>query len=213
MNMQGIFISFEGIDGVGKTTQVERLRAYVEAQGRECVVTREPGGTVLGVAIRKLLLGGVEGSDVDIAPRAEALLFAADRAQHVAEVIRPALERGAVVITDRYLDSSLAYQAGGRELTASMWATCELLPNRTYLLDLDPVQSHARLQHDEDRMESAGNDFQRRTRQAFLDLAKAESQRFRVIDASQSIDEVWSHIQDDFAQISQTKTFQSEAAQ
>lgn len=219
MNMQGIFISFEGIDGVGKTTQVERLRAYVEAQGRECVVTREPGGTVLGVAIRELLLGGVEDSDADIAPRAEALLFAADRAQHVAEVIRPALERGAVVITDRYLDSSLAYQAGGRELTAgeirdlSMWATCELLPNRTYLLDLDPVQSHARLQHDEDRMESAGNDFQRRTRQAFLDLAKAESQRFRVIDASQSIDEVWAHIQSDFAQISQMKTFQSEAAQ
>ena len=202
--MQGIFISFEGVDGVGKTTQVERLRAYVEAQGRECVVTREPGGTVLGVAIRELLLGGVEGSDADIAPRAEALLFAADRAQH-----------GAVVITDRYLDSSLAYQAGGRELTAgeirdlSMWATCELLPNRTYLLDLDPMQSHARLQHDEDRMESAGDDFQRRTRQAFLDLAKAESQRFRVIDASQSIEEVWSHIQSDFAQIGQSEALQT----
>jgi dTMP kinase len=215
MNMQGIFISFEGVDGVGKTTQVERLRAYVEAQGRECVVTREPGGTVLGVAIRELLLGGVEGSDADIAPRAEALLFAADRAQHVAEVIRPALERGAVVITDRYLDSSLAYQAGGRELTAgeirdlSMWATCELLPNRTYLLDLDPMQSHARLQHDEDRMESAGDDFQHRTRQAFLDLAKAESQRFRVIDASQSIEEVWSHIQSDFAQIGQSEALQT----
>ena len=95
----------------------------------------------------------------------------------------------------------------------SMWATCGLLPNRTYLLDLDPAQSHARLQHDEDRMESAGDDFQRRTRQAFLDLAKAESQRFRVIDASQSIEEVWAHIQNDFAQISQMKTFQSEAAQ
>lgn len=213
--MQGIFISFEGVDGVGKTTQVERLRAYVEAQGRECVVTREPGGTVLGVAVRKLLLGGVGGSDADIAPRAEALLFAADRAQHVAEVIRPALERGAVVITDRYLDSSLAYQAGGRELTAdeirdlSMWATCGLLPNRTYLLDLDPAQSHARLQHDEDRMESAGDDFQNRTRQAFLDLAKAESQRFRMIDASQSIEEVWLHIQSDFAQISQSEALQT----
>ena len=211
--MQGIFISFEGVDGVGKTTQVERLRAYVEAQGRECVVTREPGGTVLGVAVRKLLLGGIEGSDADIAPRAEALLF--DRAQHVVEVIRPALERGAVVITDRYLDSSLAYQAGGRELTAdeirdlSMWATCGLLPNRTYLLDLDPAQSHARLQHDEDRMESAGDDFQNRTRQAFLDLAKAESQRFRVIDASQSIEEVWLHIQSDFAQISQSEALQT----
>ena len=144
MNMQGIFISFEGVDGVGKTTQVERLRAYVEAQGRECVVTREPGGTVLGVAIRELLLGGVEGSDADIAPRAEALLFAADRAQHVAEVIRPALERGAVVITDRYLDSSLAYQAGGRELTAgeirdlSMWrrAVCCRIVRICWILTL-----------------------------------------------------------------------------
>ena len=161
--MQGTFISFEGVDGVGKTTQVERLRAYVESQGRECVVTREPGGTALGVAIRKMLLHGVDTGDendcADIAPRTEALLFAADRAQHVAEVILPALQRGAVVITDRYLDSSLAYQAGGRELTAaeirnlSMWATNGLLPERTYLLDMDPAQSHARLQHAEDRME------------------------------------------------------------
>lgn len=142
--MQGTFISFEGVDGVGKTTQVERLRAYVESQGRECVVTREPGGTALGVAIRKMLLHGVDTGDendcADIAPRTEALLFAADRAQHVAEVILPALQRGAVVITDRYLDSSLAYQAGGRELTAaeirnlSMWATNGLLPERTLSL-------------------------------------------------------------------------------
>ena len=102
--MQGTFISFEGVDGVGKTTQVERLRAYVESQGRECVVTREPGGTALGVAIRKMLLHGVDTGDendcADIAPRTEALLFAADRAQHVAEVILPALQRGAVVITE-----------------------------------------------------------------------------------------------------------------
>ena len=127
--MSGLFVSFEGVDGVGKTTQVERLHAYLEAQGRTVVVTREPGGTALGKAIRQLLLHGVDGGAVDIAPRAEALLFAADRAQHVAETIRPALERGEVVITDRYLDSSLAYQAGGRELTPeeirslSMWAT------------------------------------------------------------------------------------------
>ena len=198
--MRGLFISFEGIDGVGKTTQVERLRGYAESLGREVVVTREPGGTPLGLAIRRMLLYGIEGSSADISPRAEALLFAADRAQHVAEVIRPALERGAVVITDRYLDSSLAYQAGGRELTPqeirslSMWATNELLPARTYLLDMDPAGSHARLQHDEDRMESAGDGFQARTRQAFLDLAEAEPARFRVIDASQSIDAVWSAI-------------------
>ena len=138
--MTGLFISFEGVDGVGKTTQVERLRDYLEAAGREVVVTREPGGTALGGSLRQLLLrepgDAAEADGADIAPRAEALIFAADRAQHVAEVVRPALERGAVVITDRYLDSSLAYQAGGRELTAddvrglSMWATGGLMPAR-----------------------------------------------------------------------------------
>lgn len=164
-------------------------------------------GTALGKAIRQLLLHGVDGGAVDIAPRAEALLFAADRAQHVAETIRPALERGEVVITDRYLDSSLAYQAGGRELTPeeirslSMWATNNLLPDRTYLLDMDPALSHHRLEHAEDRMESAGDDFQSRTRQAFLDLAAAEPNRFRVIDASQSIEAVWAAIESDIKEL------------
>lgn len=201
--MAGLFISFEGVDGVGKTTQVERLRAYLESRGRTVVTTREPGGTALGRAIRWLLLHGVDEESADIAPRAEALLFAADRAQHVAETIRPALDRGEVVITDRYLDSSLAYQAGGRELTAteirelSMWGTNGLLPVRTYLLDMDPALSHSRLTHAADRMESAGNEFQNRTRQAFLDLAAGEPDRFRVIDASQSIDEVWASIRAD----------------
>lgn len=212
--MTGLFISFEGVDGVGKTTQVERLRAYLESCGRTVVTTREPGGTALGRAIRRLLLHGVDagngggvgerdGDAADIAPRAEALLFAADRAQHVAETIRPALDRGDVVITDRYLDSSLAYQAGGRELTAaeirelSMWGTGGLLPDRTYLLDMDPASSHARLTHGEDRMESAGDDFQRRTREAFLALAAAEPERFRVIDAAQPIDAVWATIRAD----------------
>ncbi|WEV65960.1 dTMP kinase [Bifidobacterium sp. ESL0764] len=196
--MSGVFISFEGVDGVGKTTQVERLKRYVEELGREVVVTREPGGTKLGVALRQLLLHGG-----DIAPRTEALLFAADRAQHVAEVIRPALARGAVVISDRYIDSSLAYQAGGRELTQeevrdlSLWATNNLLPERTYLLDMDPAVSHHRLEHSEDRMESAGDGFQQRTRQAFLDLAAAERSRFKVIDASKPIDEVWRQIRGD----------------
>ncbi|KAB8294431.1 dTMP kinase [Bifidobacterium avesanii] len=234
--MTGVFISFEGVDGVGKTTQVERLRAYVESLGRTAVVTREPGGTPLGVAIRRMLLHGVQADadagtgntvgsaaapdgaaapaagsakdaaagSADIAPRAEALLFAADRAQHVAEVVRPALDRGDVVITDRYLDSSLAYQAGGRELTPaeirdlSMWATAGLLPARTYLLDMDPAASHARLTHGEDRMESAGDDFQARTRRAFLDLAAAEPDRFRVIDAAQPVEDVWAAIRADF---------------
>lgn len=283
--MTGLFISFEGVDGVGKTTQVERLRAYCEAHGRAVVVTREPGGTALGLAIRQLLLHGVSapsantgvpqrvdaadsctgspqglgdsrnagtatsladvswnadtsyGADApqntsadsahiapvdtdaprsapsaDIAPRAEALLFAADRAQHVAETIRPALAQGDIVITDRYLDSSLAYQAGGRELTIgeirdlSLWATGGLLPDRTYLLDMDPALSHNRLDHAADRMESAGGGFQSRTRQAFLDLAAAEPKRFCVIDASRPIDEVWAAIETDIGRLIEWKT-------
>lgn len=201
----GLFISFEGVDGAGKTTQVNLLADHLRALGREVVVTREPGGTALGTQIRAMLLTANPGEE--ISPRTEALLFAADRAQHVSEVIRPALERGAVVITDRYLDSSLAYQSGGRELTAddirnlSMWATNNLLPARTYLLDIDPRASHTRLEHAEDRMESAGDDFQQRTRTAFLELAAAQPQRFRVIDAQQSVEEIAGLICDDVANL------------
>ncbi|MCI6533173.1 MAG: dTMP kinase [Bifidobacterium animalis] len=201
----GLFISFEGVDGAGKTTQVNLLADHLRALGREVVVTREPGGTALGTQIRAMLL--TANPDEEISPRTEALLFAADRAQHVSEVIRPALERGAVVITDRYLDSSLAYQSGGRELTAddirnlSMWATNNLLPARTYLLDIDPRASHTRLEHAEDRMESAGDDFQQRTRTAFLELAAAQPQRFRVIDAQQSVEKIAGLICDDVANL------------
>lgn len=192
----GIFITFEGVDGVGKTTQIQRLQRYLQEQGRNVLVTREPGGSDLGTNLRNILLH----STSDISVKAEALLFAADRAQHVYEVIRPALERGDVVISDRYIDSSLAYQASGRELSLeeirsmSMWGTDSLLPDRTYLLDLDPKISHTRLQHDEDRMEAAGEDFQKRTRLAFLELAQKEPERIHVVDAAQSIEEVWQHI-------------------
>lgn len=197
--MSGLFISFEGVDGVGKSTQVDRLRAHIESRGREALVTREPGGTRLGETLREVLLHGER-----IGARAEALLFAADRAQHVQEVIRPALARGAVVISDRYLDSSLAYQAGGRELEVgevrrlSLWATAGLLPRRTYLLDMDPRFSHARLQHVADRMESGDTDFQQRTRASFLELAAAEPGRFLTVDAANPADAVWELIRVDF---------------
>lgn len=196
--MTGVFISFEGVDGVGKTTQVNRLREHLNAAGHEVVVTREPGGTQLGVSLRRLLLHGGE-----LADRAEALLFAADRAQHVHEVIRPALRRGAVVITDRYVDSSLAYQAGGRELTVqevrqlSLWATDALMPCRTYVLDMDPRLSHHRLAHDEDRMESEGGGFQQRTREAFLELAQQDPGRCVVVDAAADVQSVWGVIRAD----------------
>lgn len=213
----GLFISFEGVDGAGKTTQVQQAHNYLQERGLRSLVTREPGGTPAGLTIRELVLHGLAafpsvavtgGTDVvdasdDLAPRTEALLYAADRAEHVAQVVRPALDRGDIVLCDRYLDSSVAYQAGGRDLSVdvirrlSLWASQGLLPKRTYLLDADPAQSKSRLDHEPDRLESAGDDFQQHVRQAFLQLARREPDRFLVIDATQSIDQVWQIIQDD----------------
>jgi dTMP kinase len=187
----GLFVSFEGGDGVGKSTQVHRLGEWARNLGREVVLTREPGGTELGVALRDALL---HGDHVD--PRAEALLYAADRAHHVASVVRPALERGAVVITDRYLDSSVAYQGGGRDLGAdeveklSLWATHGLLPTLTVLLDLDPVAARTRLTGAPDRLERAGGEFHRRTREAFLARATADPGRWLVLDAARGVEEI-----------------------
>ena len=213
----GLFISFEGVDGAGKTTQVQQAHNYLQERGLRSLVTREPGGTPVGLTIRELVLHGLAafpsvavtgGTDVvdasdDLAPRTEALLYAADRAEHVAQVVRPALDRGDIVLCDRYLDSSVAYQAGGRDLSEdvirrlSLWASQGLMPKRTYLLDADPSQSESRLDHEPDRLESAGDDFQQHVRQAFLQLAQNEPDRFLVIDATQSIDQVWQIIQDD----------------
>jgi dTMP kinase len=185
MGVAGLFVSLEGGDGAGKSTQARLLRDWLVAAGREVVLTREPGGTELGQLLRDAVL---HGDHVD--PRTEALLYATDRAHHVASLVRPALERGAVVVTDRYLDSSVAYQGSGRDLGAeevealSMWATDGLLPALTVLLDLDPVLGRSRLTGDPDRLESAGDDFHRRTRQAFLDRAAADPGRWLVLDAT-----------------------------
>jgi dTMP kinase len=185
MGVAGLFVSLEGGDGAGKSTQARLLRDWLVAAGREVVLTREPGGTELGQLLRDAVL---HGDHVD--PRTEALLYATDRAHHVASLVRPALERGAVVVADRYLDSSVAYQGSGRDLGAeevealSMWATDGLLPALTVLLDLDPVLGRSRLTGDPDRLESAGDDFHRRTRQAFLDRAAADPGRWLVLDAT-----------------------------
>lgn len=203
----GLFITFEGVDGAGKTTQVNQLAQYWREAGYEVIVTREPGGTALGKHIRSLLLYGVDDDNSAINARTEALLFAADRAQHVAQVIKPALQRGAIVISDRYIDSSVAYQAGGRELTSqeirnlSMWATGNLMPKRTYVLDIDPQISHHRLTHTPDRMESASSEFQQRTRAAFLHIARQEPERVKIIDANQSIARIHDIIIDDSARL------------
>lgn len=195
----GLFISLEGIDGVGKSTQSDLLEEFLRDQGREVVRTFEPGGTELGQEIRHLLLH----RKGDVAPRAEALLYAADRAHHVATKVRPALERGEVVITDRYLDSSVAYQGVGRALRAgdvreiSMFAVEGLLPDLTILLDLEADAAAARRNttgEAPDRLEREKIEFFEAVRQAFLDMAAAEPKRWLVIDARQTADEMQSQI-------------------
>lgn len=193
----GVFVSFEGGDGVGKSTQLGLLAAWLEARGIEVVRTREPGGTTLGQALRDAVLHGE-----DVSPRTEALLYATDRAHHVASLVRPALERGAVVLTDRYLDSSVAYQGNGRDLGTeeverlSLWATEGLLPDLTVLLDLDPDVGLTRLSGAPDRLERAGADFHRRTRRAFLDRAASGGDRWLVLDAAQPREEVQAVVQE-----------------
>ncbi len=189
-----MFLTLEGGDAVGKTTQAAALEAWLTGLGRTVVRTREPGGTDLGTGIRDLVLHR-EGP---VAPRAEALLYAADRAQHVASVVRPALRRGDVVLQDRYLDSSIAYQGAGRGTDAqevrrlSLWAAEGLLPDLTVLLDLDPrVGRERRADRDRfDRLEAEDDGFHDRVRAAFLALAAAEPERFLVVDAALPAEDV-----------------------
>lgn len=186
-----MFIAFEGGDGAGKTTQIELLRARLVDDGRDVVVTREPGGTDVGVSIREVVLHGDA-----ISPRAEAMLFAADRAHHVATVVRPALRRDAVVLQDRYIDSSVAYQGAGRELDPaeikrlSLWATEDLLPDLTVLLDVTPQDGRLRRRDVHDRMESEQDDFHARVREHYLELAAQDPGRYLVVDAGLPREEI-----------------------
>ena len=196
MAARGMFITFEGGDGSGKSTQIQSVRDWFESRGREVIVTREPGGTELGTEIRRLVQNGPE----DVDARTEALLYAADRAYHVATVIGPALERGAVVLGDRYIDSSLAYQGAARSLgvdeiaSLSAWATQGLYPSLTFLLDLPPEVGARRRTDAPDRMERESMDFHERVRHEYLRLADAEPERIVVIDAVGTVDEVFSEI-------------------
>ena len=196
MAARGVFITFEGGDGSGKSTQIQSVREWFESRGREVIVTREPGGTELGTEIRRLVQNGPE----DVDARTEALLYAADRAYHVATVIGPALERGAVVLGDRYIDSSLAYQGAARSLgvdeiaSLSAWATQGLYPSLTFLLDLPPEVGARRRTDAPDRMERESMDFHERVRHEYLRLADAEPDRIVVIDAVGTVDEVFSEI-------------------
>jgi dTMP kinase len=189
---QGIFISFEGGEGSGKSTQSKLLKEYLESTGETVLLTREPGGTDLGVQLRGILLANETGH---ISPRAEALIYAADRAHHVYSLIRPALEAGTVVITDRYLDSSIAYQGAGRVLQPSevarisRWATEQLTPTLTIILDLPAEVGIGRLTS-RDRLESEPLDFHERVRNEFLNLARVDPDRYVVVDAQQSVEAI-----------------------
>ncbi|MFI5494355.1 dTMP kinase [Actinoplanes sp. NPDC051859] len=195
----GIFVVFEGGEGAGKSTQVSRLSADLIAAGHDVVVTREPGATDVGARIRSLVLTKGETAADAPSPRAEALLYAADRAHHVATVVRPALARGAVVISDRYIDSSLAYQGAGRTLPVqeiswlSSWATGGLKPDLVVLLDVDPNVGLRRVDsrgQGTDRLESESRSFHERVRYAFLDLASADPKRYLVLDAARPAEEI-----------------------
>lgn len=190
--MTGIFITFEGGEGAGKSTQSQRLAEHIIALGRTLVHTREPGGTPAGEAIRDVVLNRkYDGLD----ERAEALLFAAARGEHVARIIRPALDRGDVVLCDRYLDSSVAYQGYGRDLgpdtvrDLSLWSTRHLLPDLAIILDIDPRIGLARVP-DPDRIEVESIEYHDKVRAGFLAIAGQEPQRTIVVDASLPMDEV-----------------------
>jgi dTMP kinase len=185
----GYFIALEGGDGAGKSTQAQALAEWIRSKGHEVVLTREPGGSAIGQRLRAMLL---DVGNTGISHRAEALLYAADRAEHVDNVIRPALERGAVVITDRYMDSSVAYQGAGRDLAASevarinRWATDGLVPDLTVLLDVDPAAARERFTEALDRLESEPEEFHVRVRSGFLALAAADPVRYLVVNAAQA---------------------------
>jgi dTMP kinase len=203
--MSGLFITLEGGDGSGKSTQSALLATWLEENGQTVVLSREPGGTELGLELRDIILHRRGYID----PRAEALLYAADRAHNIATKVRPALERGDVVLQDRYIDSSVAYQGAGRVLDptevrdVSFWATEGLLPDLTILLDLDERVSQERLKDRTkyDRLEEEKQEFHARVRAGYLELAAAEPERFLVLQATDSVETLAAVIRERVAEL------------
>jgi dTMP kinase len=188
----GVFVCFEGGEGAGKSTQSKLLAQWLEEQGRTVLLTFEPGDTEVGKALRQIVLSPETG---ELSHRTEALLYAADKAEHVDTVVLPALARGEVVITDRYVDSSLAYQGAGRDLLladverVNRWATGDLRPHLTVVLDLAPEAGLGRLTG-RDRIEGESVEFHQRVRQGFLDLAAADPDHYLVLDARAPVEEI-----------------------
>ena len=202
--LRGVLIAFEGGEGAGKSTQARLLAIWLREQGYDVVSTHEPGATKVGMRLRALLL---DTAHTGLSPRAEALMYASDRAEHVSAVIRPALERGAIVVTDRYVDSSLAYQGAGRRIPVreianlNTWATGGLSPDLTILLDLSPAAGLGRRARSADRLEAEPAEFHQRVRAGFLALADAEPERYLVLDATRSSAGISREIQDRIRQL------------
>jgi len=194
--MRGFFITIEGIDGAGKSTQARMLAAWLRERGREVVVTREPGGTRLGEHLRRALLDG----EAQVSPAAELLLYAADRAQHIEQVIRPALAEDRTVVCERYADSTAAYQGYGRGLDLEFvhrlnwFVTSGLEPDLTLLLDLPPQRARERMTGTPDRLERETAAFHQRVAQGYQELARAHPQRIRVIDAAPAPEQVFRQV-------------------
>ena len=193
---KGLFITFEGGDGCGKTTQIKLLDEYLRAKGYETLLTREPGSKGLGIKLREILLN----YDGEVSPTAESFLFLADRAQHVDCIIKPALKKGVIVLCDRHTDSTVAYQGYGRGLDLEQIhklnsiATSGLKPDLTIVLDVDVETSQKRVGSEKDRMESAGVEFFERVRKGFLEIAQKEPERVKVVDSTQTIEEIHNQI-------------------
>lgn len=191
--LKGLFITFEGIDGCGKTTQLNLLAEYLREKGYEIVITREPGAIGLGKKLREILLN----YDGDVSPNCESFLFLADRAQHIDIIVKPAIEAGKIVLCDRHTDSTFAYQGYGRGVDLSKIkmlnniATSGIKPDLTFVFDLDVKTALSRVGKDKDRMESAGIGFFERVRQGYLKIAKEESERVKVINSNDSIENIF----------------------
>jgi len=196
MSKKGLFITFEGIDGCGKSTQLNLLSEYLKSGGLEVVITREPGAKGLGEKLREILLN-YEG---DVSSNCEAFLFLADRAQHIDTLVKPAIEAGKVVLCDRHTDSTIAYQGYGRGVDLEQIkmlnriATSGLVPDLTFVFDLDVEISQMRVGKTKDRMESAGDDFHNRVRKGYLEITKQEPERVKVINSDDSIDNIFKKV-------------------
>lgn len=200
---KGLFITFEGADGCGKTTQLNLLNEYLEKEGYNVLVTREPGAKGLGEKVREILLN----YDGEVSDRCESFLFLADRAQHIDIIVNPAIKEGKIILCDRHTDSTIAYQGYGRGLDINQikmlnnLATQGRVPDLTFVFDVDIKTSMSRVGKEKDRMESAGAEFFNRVRQGYLEIAKQEPKRVKVIDSTKTIEEVFEEVKTTILQL------------